>query len=145
MIVVAAVFCVLKYAQEELPMGQKDTALKQYLEDDTRFADLINGLLGKGKKLIPEDALHQQDPWVADPLLLPRSKNRKMHTGRYKKILPKYRDLVRKVAYGVNFIVIGIENQDKVHYLMPVRCMGYDVREYERQASGIDAIAVLIG
>lgn len=101
MIVVAAVFCVLKYTQEELPMGQKDTALKQYLEDDTRFADLIKGLLGKGKKLISEDALHQQDPWVADPLLFPRSKNKKMHTGRYKKILPKYRDFVRKVAYGL--------------------------------------------
>jgi hypothetical protein len=30
-------------------MGRKDTALKQYLENDTRFADLINGMLGKGK------------------------------------------------------------------------------------------------
>ena len=118
-------------------MGRKDTALKQYLENDTRFADLINGMLGKGNVLIREDALCQQDPWVKDQLVLFGDKNKKAYSGKYKKILPKYRDLVRKVAFGVNFVVIGIENQDKVHYLMPVRCMGYDVREYERQSSSI--------
>ena len=45
-------------------MGQKDTALKQYLEDNTRFADLINGMLGKGKMLIPEEALCQKKPYA---------------------------------------------------------------------------------
>ena len=50
-------------------MGQKDTALKQYLEDDTRFADLINGMLGKGKVLIRKETLCQQDPWVKDQLV----------------------------------------------------------------------------
>ncbi len=118
-------------------MGQKDTALKQYLEDEIRFADLINGTIGKGKVVISAEALCQQDPWVVDRMSQSVSKERSVHTGRYKKIRPKYRDLVRKAAFGVNFVVIGIENQDKVHYLMPVRCMGYDVREYERQASSI--------
>ena len=45
--------------------------------------------------------------------------------------------LIRKVAFGVNFAVIGIENQEEVHYLMPLRVMSYDVAEYERQASVI--------
>ncbi len=30
-------------------------------------------------------------------------------------------------------MVIGIEGQEKPHYLMPVRCMNYDSMEYERQ------------
>lgn len=33
-----------------------------------------------------------------------------------------------------DFMVFGIENQEEVHYLMPMRCMSYDVEEYERQA-----------
>jgi len=41
----------------------------------------------------------------------------------------RYADLIN----GVSFAVIGIENQAQVHYLMPVRCMEYDVKEYQRQ------------
>ncbi|MBR6527690.1 MAG: hypothetical protein IKT45_07065 [Lachnospiraceae bacterium] len=33
----------------------------------------------------------------------------------------------------MNYIVVGIEEQEYTHYLMPVRCMEYDLREYERQ------------
>jgi len=47
------------------------------------------------------------------------------------------RDLVKKAAFGVNFVVIGIENQEEVHYLAPVRMMSYDAAEYERQARRI--------
>jgi len=32
-------------------------------------------------------------------------------------------------------MVIGLENQEEVHYLMPLRTMEYDVREYQRQAA----------
>lgn len=49
----------------------------------------------------------------------------------------KYRDLIRKVAMGINFAVIGVENQEAVHYLMPLRSMAYDVAEYEKQAHSI--------
>ena len=45
----------------------------------------------------------------------------------------KIRDLVRKTAFGINFSVIGIENQSNIDYTFPVRAMSYDVGEYERQ------------
>lgn len=38
-----------------------------------------------------------------------------------RKYRQRYRDLIKKAAFGVNFIVIGVENQEKVHYLMPLR------------------------
>ena len=47
------------------------------------------------------------------------------------------RDLIKKSAFGVNFAVIGVENQEMVHYLMPLRTMEYDVAEYEKQAATI--------
>ena len=44
----------------------------------------------------------------------------------------KIRDLVRKTAFGINFSVIGIENQSNIDYTFPVRAMSYDVGEYEK-------------
>lgn len=49
----------------------------------------------------------------------------------------KIRDLVRKTVFGINFAVIGIENQNNIDYTFPVRAMSYDVGEYERQLKGI--------
>lgn len=43
------------------------------------------------------------------------------------------RDLLKKSAYGVNFLLVGIENQDEIHYAMPLRVMGYDFRSYDRE------------
>lgn len=45
----------------------------------------------------------------------------------------KIRDLVRKNVFGINFAVIGIENQNNIDYTFPVRAMSYDVGEYEKQ------------
>lgn len=41
------------------------------------------------------------------------------------------------IHIGVNFALIGIENQELVHYLMPLRAMVYDAAEYEKQAGRI--------
>ncbi len=56
------------------------------------------------------------------------------HRGNYRLL---YRDLVRKAAVGVNFLVVGVENQELVHYWMPVRDMSYDAAEYDRQVRRI--------
>lgn len=119
-------------------MGQKDTILKRYFSDEACFADLINGVIGAGKKLVVAEQVIDLDSQVgirmpesiSEPNDVTAKKGSK--TG-HKKIRPRYRDLVRKIALGMNFVVIGIEEQEHTHYLMPVRCMGYDLREYERQ------------
>ncbi len=49
----------------------------------------------------------------------------------------KIRDLIRKVAFGVNFAIIGVENQESLDYSIPIRSMAYDVGTYEMQASKI--------
>ena len=49
----------------------------------------------------------------------------------------KFRDLICKCAFGVNFALIGIENQEVIDYAIPLRSMNYDVAEYEKQASQI--------
>jgi len=94
---------------------KKDLHLKRYLSDKRRFADLINGFAGDGQELIKATDLVEEG-----------SQSESTRT-------QKYRDRLFKAAFGVNFMVIGIEGQEKPHYLMPVRCMNYDSMEYERQ------------
>ena len=101
-------------------MGKEDDALCRYFADNERYADLINGFIMQGRQVIKADDLSAQDSRYSD------SKKKKGS---------RYRDLIRKAAFGASFVIIGMENQEEVHYLMPVRCMGYDVREYERQSS----------
>src|SRR5699024_1137731 len=46
-------------------------------------------------------------------------------------------DLVRKTAFGVNFGILGLENQEEMDYGLPLRNMSYECGEYERQAAAI--------
>lgn len=104
---------------------EKDLRQAEYLSDDERYADLLNGLLFKGKQKIQASDLQEVDSQSFIKLWT------KKKSKRYRKI---YRDLIKKTAFGVNFALIGIENQELVHYLMPLRTLEYDVAEYEKQA-----------
>ncbi len=104
---------------------RKDELHVRYLSVPYRFADLINGVVFKGKQVILAADLDEYDTQTG--IWKPNS--------TAKNSTKKQRDMVRKVALGANFIVVGVENQEEVHYLMPVRVMGYDTSEYEHQAS----------
>lgn len=105
-------------------MAKEDEVLKRYLSDDERYADLINGVSFDGKQVIKAEDLSDRDTQTG------YHKNSSEVKGKRK---IKYRDLFRKASFGANFMVIGVENQQQVHYLMPVRCMEYDFKEYQRQ------------
>ena len=108
---------------------EEDLVKKRYFSDNERFADLINGYGFGGKQVVSAGDLDERDSQTGLWLRFPRKRF------GWKKL--KYRDLIRKVAFGVNFAVVGIENQEKVHYLMPLRTMVYDAGEYENQAAKI--------
>ena len=48
---------------------------------------------------------------------------------RYK----RFRDGVKRVAFGTSFTIIALEHQDKIHRGMPVRVMVEDALSYDRQ------------
>lgn len=95
-------------------MGQKDISLVRFFEDQARFADLLNGFVFGGRSVVSEEDVWEEDSRVIGTFR--RLKERIM--------VQKFRDCVRKVVFGTNFAVIGIENQDWVHYGQPVRIMG---------------------
>lgn len=105
---------------------EKDLTKKRCLSDNERYADLINGFLFGGQQMVQACDLQDMDSQsygLKDWLL----KKKNYYTQRY-------RDIIKKASFGVNFAVIGVENQEEVHYLMPLRTMSYDASEYERQA-----------
>ena len=108
---------------------RKDLQKKGYFYAPERFADLINGVVCSGRQILSPSNLIEMDFQTGQfDASAGQEKRRKELKGRH-------RDLIRKAAFGVNFMVFGIENQEEVNYLMPLRCMSYDVEEYERQAA----------
>lgn len=105
-------------------MAKEDEILTRYFSDDERYADLINGVSFGGRQVVRPEDLSERDTKTG------YHANTKAIKGK-KNI--KYRDLFRKASFGANFVVIGVENQKQVHYLMPLRCMEYDLKEYQRQ------------
>lgn len=48
-------------------------------------------------------------------------------------------DVVKKTAYGVDFVIWGLENQAKIHYAMPLRHMVGDAFSYMKEYQEIAA------
>lgn len=115
----------------------KDTINRRYLSDNRRYADLINGFVFHGQQAISSDTLTDLDSqsgiWRGGEDVESRKADQPSRKIKRKK--NSSRDLLRKAAVGVNFAVLGIEHQEDVHYLMPLRVMGYEAAEYERQAA----------
>ena len=116
----------------------QDTGWKEFFADNGRYADLINGIVFTGSPVVSETDLQELDTQTGF------FRSHRLQTGRpaggRKSGLRKrnrIRDAIRKAAFGVNFAVIGIENQKTIDYSIPLRSLAYDVGEYEKQAAGI--------
>ncbi|MBR6642536.1 MAG: transposase [Lachnospiraceae bacterium] len=105
-------------------MANEDEVLARYLSNDERYADLINGIGFGGRQVVQAADLSERDT---------KTGYHKGNRAVKGKNITKYRDLFRRASFGANFAVIGVENQKQVHYLMPVRCLEYDLKEYQRQ------------
>lgn len=112
----------------------KDVCLKAFFSDDKRYADVVNGIGFQGKQVISGEDLQDLDSqtgiWRGRQLIHGKR-------GKKKRKKIKYRDTVRKVGVGINFAIVGLENQDEIDYSIPLRTLTYDADEYERQAAKI--------
>lgn len=94
---------------------KKDIRWEDFFSRNNRYADIINGIGCKGYQVVQESDLKEAST----------------------KSGAKNRDALRKVAFGANFALIGLESQEKMDYKMPLRGMAYDLKNYERQAAEI--------
>lgn len=112
-------------------MGKNNTIIKQWLSDEGRMASLMNGCLFSGKQIFKKEHLKREDG-VQGVIL---------QTGDGKETaIERYRDLVMTADDGTRIVILACENQDEIHYGMPVRGMLYDAISYAEQLRQLQKI-----
>ena len=92
-------------------MGRADTAVKNWLSDKSRFADLFNGIIFAGEQVITAGGLTEVKG-EADIIL--RDKEEKDKT------IQRYRDIIMHWDGGIDLVLLAAVVLDMVHYAMPV-------------------------
>ncbi len=117
-------------------MNEKDIATKQYMQINEIFADLCNYKLFHGESVIQPDDLQEAD--ITELALFSKKQH---HNQKEKYSIQKLRDVLKhcvaKTTGNVIYLLIGIENESKVHYAMPVRNMLYDALDYSEQITAL--------
>ena len=112
---------------EEKRNNKPDVVLKKYWENKERFSDFFNAVLFDGKTVIRPEELEDLD---TDESSILEHKN-------YAETLKASRDNIaickKSTRYGINFVMLGMESQEHIHYAMPMRVMGYDYGTYKKQ------------
>lgn len=104
-----------------------DVLLKDFWRSNERFADLFNAVMFQGEEVLRPEELREMDTDVSGIIQL------KDHA----ESLMRIRDVVKKMAFGVEFVVFGIESQQNIHYAMPLRTMLYDGMGYLKEYQDI--------
>ncbi len=103
------------------------TILKNYWRDNEQFADLFNAVLFNGEQVIMPEELEDED---TDESIITEHRTSS-------KTIEAFRDNIKiqKVssANGIQFVLLGLEHQEHIHYAMPMRIMGYDYSSYKKQ------------
>ena len=101
-----------------------DVIMKIFWRQNDRFADLFNAVLFNGRNVVKSDELIEVDTDVSGEIFV----------DEYKETLKRSRDVVKKYYNGVEFNILGLELQQKVHLAMPLRTLLYDglgyIKEY---------------
>ena len=115
-----------------VPLADKDTVTKEYMQNRETFADAFNFYLYDGEQVIKPEQLKPLDTTA---IALPYGENGKSVP------VQKYRDVLKMVTAMTDdhaaYLILGIENQSKIHYAMPVRNMLYDSLQYTAQVDQI--------
>lgn len=104
-----------------------DTVLKNYWRNNERFADFFNAVLFEGRQIIKPEELEDGDTEESSIL----------EHREFVKSIQASRDNIKirkkSTVYGIEFVMLGMESQEHIHYAMPMRVMGYDYGIYKKQ------------
>ena len=104
-----------------------DIVVKGYWRNNEQFADFFNAVLFDGKEIIKPNELEDID--AEESYILEHRE--------YAESIGALRDNVKirkkSTKYDVEFVILGMEGQEHIHYAMPMRVMGYDYGTYKKQ------------
>ena len=104
-----------------------DIILKNYWRNNEQFADLFNAVLFDGEPVIKPEELEDAD--TEESAILEHKE--------YAESIQASRDNIKiskkSIVHGVEYVLLGNENQQHIHYAIPLRVMGYDYSTYKKQ------------
>ncbi len=103
--------------------SELDIRLKDFWRDNTHFADLVNATVFSGEEVIQPGMLIEADTDFSGFISFPE----------YDETLKRSHDIVKKCSLGMEFIILAVEDQNRVHYAMPLRTMIYDAMGYLKE------------
>ena len=117
-------------------MGHGDIVTREYMRKNEIFADAFNYMIYGGRQVIEPEGLQELD---TAELALPFGAEDSQSAAQ--ESVQKYRDILKSAVIKRDehaaYILLGIENQQKVHYAMPVRNMIYDALQYGKQVKAV--------
>lgn len=109
-------------------MGKGNVYMKHWLSDKERFSDFVNGSLFQGRKVFTAESLQKED--TEHGLVIRKPDGEEITVQRY-------RDICMTAKDGTRVVILACENQEEIHYGMPVRGMLYDALSYVDQVNEI--------
>lgn len=100
-----------------------DIPLKNFWCQNEHFADLFNSCLFDGNNILHPDSLNDLPPDVSFSIF----------SREFQKTIKRARDVLKLGKNGECYRILGIENQQAIHYAMPLRCLVYDALTYLSQ------------
>ena len=107
--------------------SQNDVIMKEFWRDRKHFADIVNAVIFDGEQVVEPEELEEIDTDVSGSIRI----------DAYKETLKRTRDIVKKCYQGVEFNIIGLEIQEKIHLAMPLRTLVYDALGYVKEYNEI--------
>ena len=105
-------------------MAKKAAIVGQWMKNRRRFANVFNAKVFDGAQIIKPEEL---EPIEGETHMLIQTKDGK------KQEIHRYRDITMRWKGKMDLMILACENQDKIHYAMPVRTMIYDGLSYVQQ------------
>lgn len=105
-----------------------DAVLKDYWRNNDRFADLFNQVFFEGETVLSAENLKDKD--TEDSAVI-------VEKGKAASI-SRARDLIKEYSEGMDLALVGIENQMRIHYGMPIRTMLYEALDYMKQCKKLE-------
>jgi len=113
-----------KQLEGEMFMAKKTATVGQWIGNRRRFANVFNVKIFDGAQVIKPEEL---EPIEGETHILMQTKDGKQQE------IHRYRDITMRWKGKMDLMILACENQDKIHYAMPVRTMIYDGLSYVQQ------------
>jgi len=110
-------------------MGRADIECRKFMSDKAHFADAVNYYVFDGRQAVQPNALSPLDTAEA---VVPYSNGARSPVLKYRDTVKLWNAMTDDRAV---YVILGAENQTKVHYAMPVRSGLYDFLNYADQVS----------